>query len=219
MATQYGLLGALELDEDGRSIEIAGAKQRALLAVLLLNANRVVSSDALIDALWEERPPDTALKALQVHVSQLRKVLGKDALETRAPGYLLRTGHDALDVERFERLHAEGRFEEALSLWRGPPLAEFTYLRFAQAEISRLYELRLACLEERIERDLADGRHAELIGELESLVDEHPLREATRAQLMLCLYRSAGRPRLSTPTSRRRDARGGARNRAGASLA
>ena len=117
-------------------------------------------------------------------------MLGKDALETRAPGYLLRTGHDALDVERFERLHAEGRFEEALSLWRGPPLAEFTYLRFAQAEIARLYELRLACLEERIERDLAEGRHAELIGELESLVDEHPLREVTRAQLMLCLYRS-----------------------------
>jgi predicted ATPase/DNA-binding SARP family transcriptional activator len=189
---RYGILGPLELSYDGRAVEIAGAKQRALLAMLLLNANRVVSSDQLVDAIWEEQVPDTASKALQVHVSQLRKLLGKHRLETRAPGYLLRVEQDALDLERFQRLYGEGELDEALSLWRGPPLAEFAYQRFAQAEIARLQELRLGCLEDRIDRDLAWGRHAELIGELEGLVMGHPLREQLRCQLMLALYR-AGR--------------------------
>jgi DNA-binding SARP family transcriptional activator/class 3 adenylate cyclase len=189
---RYGILGSLELTENGRSIEVAGAKQRALLAMLLLNVNRVVSSDALIDALWEEQAPETAAKALQVHVSQLRKLLGKDQLETKAPGYLLRVEPEALDLERFQRLREDGELDEALSLWRGPPLAEFAYQRFAQAEIVRLQELRLGALEERIERDLAHGRHTELVGELDVLVKEHPLREQLRCQLMLALYR-AGR--------------------------
>ena len=187
---RYGILGPLEASEDGRIVEVKGAKQRLLLAMLLLHANRVVSSDRLIDALWEEQPPDTGVKALQVHVSQLRKLLGRHHLETKAPGYLLRVEPDALDLERFQRLHDAGEFDEALSLWRGPPLAEFAYLRFAQAEIGRLEELHLVCLERRIEQDLARGRHAELIGELEALVAEHPLRERVRAQLMTCLYRS-----------------------------
>ena len=177
---RYGILGSLELNDDGRSIEIAGAKQRTLLAMLLLNANRVVSSDALIDALWEEQAPDTALKALQVHVSQLRKVLGQERLETRAPGYVLRVEPDALDLERFQRLRDQGELDEALSLWRGPPLAEFAYQRFAQTDIARLEELRLACLEERIERDLAQGRHADLVGELESLVQRPSAQRAHR---------------------------------------
>ena len=187
---RYGILGPLELSDDGRAVEIAGPQQRALLAMLLLNANRVVSSDQLVDAIWEEQVPDTALKALQVHVSQLRKLLGKHRLETRAPGYLLRVEQDALDLEHFQRLYREGELHEALSLWRGPPLAEFAYQQFAQAEIARLQELRLGCLEDRIDRDLAWGRHAELVGELEGLVMGHPLREQLRCQLMLALYRS-----------------------------
>ena len=189
---RYGILGPLELSDDGRAVEIAGAKQRALLAMLLLNANRVVSGDQLVDAIWEEQVPDSALKALQVHVSQLRKLLGRHHLETRAPGYLLRVERDALDLEHFERLYGEGELDEALSLWRGPPLAEFAYRRFAQAEIARLQELRLSCLEDRIDRDLTRGRHAELVGELDGLVVGHPLREQLRCQLMLALYR-AGR--------------------------
>ena len=166
---RYGILGSLEVSEDGRAIEVAGAKQRTLLAMLLLHANQVVSSDRLIEAVWEQQAPDTAAKALQMHVSQLRKLLGRLRLETRAPGYLLRVEPDGLDLERFQRLHHDGKLDEALSLWRGPPLAEFAYQRFAQAEIARLEELHLVCLEERVERDIAHGRHAELVGELEGL--------------------------------------------------
>jgi len=189
---RYGILGPLELSENGRTVEIAGAKQRALLAMLLLNANRVVSSDELVDAIWEEQVPDSALKALQVHVSQLRKLVGRHRLETRAPGYLLRVERDALDLEHFQRLYGEGELDEALSLWRGSPLAEFACHRFAQAETARLQELHLGCLEDRIDRDLTRGRHAELVGELEGLVTGHALREQLRCQLMLALYR-AGR--------------------------
>ena len=189
---RFGILGPLELSEAGRAVNVAGAKQRALLVMLLLNANRVVSSGDLIDAVWEEEPPDSATKALQVHVSQLRKLLGKHHVETRAPGYLLRVEQDALDLDQFTRLYEEGRLDESLSLWRGSPLAEFAYHRFAQAEIGRLQELHLRCLEDRIERDLAAGRHDELVGELEGLVSEHPLREQLRCQSMLALYR-AGR--------------------------
>jgi DNA-binding SARP family transcriptional activator/tetratricopeptide (TPR) repeat protein len=187
---EFRILGPLEVTADGRALDLGGHKQRTLLALLLLQANRVVSSDHLIDALWEEEPPGTAPKALQVHVSQLRKLVGRERLETRAPGYLLRVESDELDLARFERLQKEGRLDEALALWRGTPLADFAYQRFAEAEIARLEELRLACLEERIERDLARGRHAELAGELDALVREHRLRERLRGQLMLALYRS-----------------------------
>jgi DNA-binding SARP family transcriptional activator len=188
---EFRILGPLEVTADGRALDLGGHKQRTLLALLLLQANRVVSSDRLIDALWEERPPDTATKALQVYVSQLRKLVGRERLETKAPGYLLRVGPDELDLARFQRLQEEGRLDEALALWRGPPLADFAFQRFAEAEIARLEELRVACLEERIERDLAWGRHAELVGELDVLAREHPLRERLRGQLMLALYRSA----------------------------
>jgi DNA-binding SARP family transcriptional activator/tetratricopeptide (TPR) repeat protein len=186
----FRILGPVEVLSDGGALDLGGQKQRAVLALLLVEANRVVSSDRLIDALWEEEPPGTALKALQVYVSQLRKLLGKERLETKAPGYLLRVEPEELDLGRFRRLQQEGRLEEALALWRGPPLADFAYQRFAQGEIARLEELRLSCLEERIERDLGGGRHAELVGELEALVKEQPLRERPRAQLMLALYRS-----------------------------
>jgi DNA-binding SARP family transcriptional activator len=186
----FRILGPLEVISDRKVVDLGGPKQRTLLALLLLEANRVVSSDRLIEALWEETPPETAGKALQVYVSKLRKLLGKERVETKAPGYLLHVDADEFDLPRFQRLQQEGKLQEALSLWRGPPLGEFAYERFAQAEIERLDELRLACLEERIERDLAVGRHAELVGELERLVNEHPLRERLRSALMLALYRS-----------------------------
>src|SRR6266436_2615934 len=134
---EFRILGPLDALEDWRPLELGGAKQRALLAVLLLNANRVVSSDSLIDALWEEQQPEKAQKALHVLVSQLRKTLGPGRIVTRAPGYLLRVEQGELDLERFQRLREAGRPHEALALWRGPPLAEFAYARFAQAEISR----------------------------------------------------------------------------------
>ena len=199
---EFRILGPLEVIEEDGVLPLTGAKQRALLAVLLLHANEVVSSDRLIDDLWGETPPESGVTALQVRVSQLRKALEQGAakLETRSPGYLIRVRPDELDLHRFSRLAEEADGAEpavaaeklrlALSLWRGPPLADFAYEPFAQAPSARLEELRLAALEKRIEADLALGRHAELVGELESLVGEHPLRERLRAQLMLALYRS-----------------------------
>ena len=190
---EFRILGPLEIRSSGQLLGVGAHKQRVLLAALLLEANRVVSSDRLIEALWEEQPPPTAVKALQLYVSHLRQLLGKERLVTKAPGYLLRVGaDDELDLERFERLREQGRLRDALALWRGAPLADLAYDRFAQDEIARLEELRLVCLEERVEQDLAAGRDAELVGELEALVKEHPFRERLRAQLMLALYR-AGR--------------------------
>jgi class 3 adenylate cyclase len=189
---EFRILGPLELREAGESVPIAGAKQRALLAMLLLNANRVVSLDRLIDALWDEQPPETARKALHVHVSQLRKTLGADRIVTRTPGYLIRVEPEELDLAQFERLVEEGgrdKLREALTLFHGPPLADFADERFAQSEIARLEELRLVALEERIDADLAVGRHAEVVGELEAVVADQPLRERLRGQLMLGLYR------------------------------
>jgi len=187
---EFRILGPLEALENGKTVELGGAKQRALLAILLLHRNEVVSTDSLIDALWEEDAPETGRKALQVYVSQLRKALGRERLQTTAPGYLLRVAEDELDLERFERLADAGATEEALALWRGSPLSEFAFQRFAQSEIARIEELRLALVEARLDADLAAGRHAALVGELEALVAEHPLRERLRAQLMLALYRS-----------------------------
>lgn len=187
---EFRILGPLEVVADGKALDVGGPKQRAVLAMLLLEANRVVSLDRLIEGLWDENPPEKAQKALQVYISQLRKLLGRERLQTKAPGYLLRVELDQLDLARFQRLQDEGRLHEALSLWRGPPLSDFAYQRFAQAEIERLEELRLVCLEERIQRDLAGGLAGELVGEVEALVREHPLRERLRAQLMLALYRS-----------------------------
>jgi predicted ATPase/DNA-binding SARP family transcriptional activator len=201
---EFRILGPLELVENGRSVELAGARQRTLLALLLLHANEVVSSDRLIDGLWGERPPATAAKVLQNAVSQLRRSLGDGVVVTRAPGYLLQVDPDAVDAHRFEALLEQGRsalaaggpaqaarvLREALGLWRGQALDGFAYEPFAEGEATRLEELRLRALEERIEADLALGRHADLVGELERLVTEHPLRERPRAQLMLALYQS-----------------------------
>jgi YVTN family beta-propeller protein len=201
---EYRVLGPLEVRDGAESIPLAGAKQRALLALLLVNANHVVSRDRLIEELWGEQPPETAVQSVQVYVSRLRKLLPPDTLLTRAPGYLLEIEPDELDLRRFERLLAHGRkaigagdpehaaavLHEALALWRGPALAEFAFEPFAQTEIGRLEDLRLAAVEERLEADLALGRHPDLIGELEALIAEHPYRERLRAQLMLALYRS-----------------------------
>jgi DNA-binding SARP family transcriptional activator len=197
----FRLLGPLEVVERGRPLALGGVKQRSLLAILLLEANELVSTDRLIDQLWGATPPATCAKSIQVYVSRLRKEIGDGRLATHGRGYVLRVEPSELDLARFEQLAAEARradpdtaarkLREALGLWRGPPLADLAYEPFAQPEIARLEELRMAVLEQRIDADLASGRHAQLVGELESLVARHPLREGLRAQLMLALYRSA----------------------------
>lgn len=202
---EFRILGPLEVVESGRSLPLGGARQRALLALLLTRANQVVSSDRLVDELWGERPPKAALNTIQFYVSTLRRTLAPhEVIATRPPGYLIQIEPGQLDLHRFERLAAEGRqaladgraneaastLREALALWRGPPLADVASEPFAQGEIARLEELRVAAVEQRIEADLALGRHAELVGELEALTAGHPLRERLRAQSMLALYRS-----------------------------
>jgi DNA-binding SARP family transcriptional activator len=197
---EFAILGPLEAREDGEPIPLGGPKQRALLAMLLLEAGRVVSQDRLVDALWSGEPPTTAVASLQNFVAQLRKVLGADAIETRPPGYLVRLGSEQLDVARVRSLVDAARasepvrraalLDEALELWRGEPLGDFRYETFAQEEIARLEEFHLTLVEERAEAKLAIGAHADVVNELETLVRVHPLRERLRAQLMLALYRS-----------------------------
>ena len=178
MATEFRILGPLEVIEDGTVLELGAQKQRTVLAVLLLHANAVVSTDRLIDAVWEDDPPARADKALQVYVSHLRKVVGKERLLTRAPGYVLTVADGELDLSRFESLLSDGRPRDALALWRGPPLADVGYSRFAQPAIARLEELRVAALEACLDEDLAAGRYTQLIGELDRLVREYPIAGA-----------------------------------------
>jgi eukaryotic-like serine/threonine-protein kinase len=207
---EFRILGPLEALDAGRPVGLGGNRQRTLLAVFLLNRGETLSTDRLIDELWGERPPATATKSIQVYISRLRKTLaGGDedgpggVIVTREHGYELRLDSERLDADRFERLVAEGRsdlaagrpkpaalaLERALSLWRGPPLADLAYEPFAQREIARLDELRLEALEALIEAKLALGAHAELVGQLQRLIGEHPFRERLRAQVMLALYR------------------------------
>jgi eukaryotic-like serine/threonine-protein kinase len=187
------VFGPLQAIVDGRPVALGGVKPRALLAMLALNAGATVSSERLIEGLWGEQPPATATKLVQIYVSQLRKALaaGGDGAEivTRGRGYELRLGSGDVDARSFERLIAQAAPREALALWHGPPLDDVAGEPFAAAEIRRLEELRLAALELAIERDLAAGRHREVIGELETLVAEEPLREQLHAQRMLALYR------------------------------
>jgi DNA-binding SARP family transcriptional activator len=201
---EFRILGPLEVWDGSREVSLGGPKPRALLAGLLLHPNEIVPADQLIDEFWGEDSPERAAAALRVNVSRLRKALPQDVLTTRSPGYVIRVGPDELDLHRFERLvdegrsllarglaaDASGRLRDALSLWRGPALADFAYESFAQAAIARLEEIRLAAVELRIDADLALGRHDELVGELEALVAEHPLRERLRRYLMTALYRS-----------------------------
>src|SRR5262245_9450183 len=201
---QFRILGPLEVADGQGAISFDAPKQRTLLAVLLLHANEVVSTERLIDELWGEDPPATATKVVQTYVSQLRKALGSDAIVTRLPGYMLQVEEGTLDAERFHRLTDEARefvtqgktakaealYREGLSLWRGPPLADVVFESFARNEVEGLDEVRLMALMDRIDCDLALGRHHELVSELEGLVGEYPLRERLRGQLMLALYRS-----------------------------
>jgi YVTN family beta-propeller protein len=185
---EFRILGPLEVLDEGRPVAIRRGKEQALLAYLLLHANEVVPSGRLIDVLWNERPPPTASKILQNAVSHLRKQLGDGRLLTRDPGYLLQVDEGELDLQRFEQLAKEGLDEEALKLWRGPALLNLRDERFADDARRRLEDQRLAVLEDRIERDLATGRHPELVAELEQLVEENPLRERLQGQLMRSLY-------------------------------
>jgi DNA-binding SARP family transcriptional activator len=197
----FRILGPLEVTADGRPIRLGGPKQRATLAILLLNVNRVVSVDRLADDLYAGAAPVTAVTQVQRQISELRKLLGPEhGIETQPPGYVLRLAPEQLDLRRFERLaaeagsgDAEGAAEllrDALELWRGPPLADLEYESFAQPAIARLEEIRLAAVEQRIDAELRLGRHAQLVGELEQLVAENPLRERFAEQLMLALYLS-----------------------------
>ncbi len=200
----FRILGPLEVHDERGSVALGGNKPRAVLAVLLLHANEPVSSERLAVALWGEDAPSGAAKTVQVHVSRLRKALGDPEIVATTPaGYCLRLDHDELDARRFERLVEEGRralvdgqagesatiLREALALWRGPPLADLAFEPFAAPEIVRLEEQRLSALESRVEADLAAGRHAALVGELQRLVAHHPTRERLAGQLMLALYR------------------------------
>ncbi len=193
------LLGPLEVDVDGRILDVRRQKQRALLALLALRAGEVVPTDRLIDELWGDEPPKTAVGSLQNFVSELRKMLGAEVLVTRSPGYLLDIPRDVVDVHRFERIVREAGREppeqraeslrEALGLWRGPALADVQLEDAMMAEAARLEESRVAAWEDRLEAELELGRQSQVIGELESLVAKHPLRERPVGLLMLALYR------------------------------
>ena len=197
---EFRVLGPLEVTSGGRAVALGGPRQRALLAFLLLHGNELVSRQRLVDCLWGERAPETAANALQVAVHGLRRLLGAGRVETRGTGYQLRVEPGELDLERFRGLVLQARsanptaaaktLVDALALWRGAPLADTADAPFARTEIGRLEEERLAALEARIDADLELGRHAELVGELETLVAEHPFREALRCRQLLALYRS-----------------------------
>jgi DNA-binding SARP family transcriptional activator len=197
---EFRLLGPLEVEQDGRTLAVGGRRQRAVLAILLLHPNEVVLRERLIDALWGEHPPDRAANSLQVAVHTLRKLLGVDRIATRGAGYLLRVEAGELDLQRFAELTEQARAEvpaaaaetlrKALALWRGAPLSDLGETAFAAAERGRLEALQLAAVEDRIAVELAIGRHAELIPELEALVAGHPYRERLRREHMLALYRS-----------------------------
>jgi basic membrane lipoprotein Med (substrate-binding protein (PBP1-ABC) superfamily)/DNA-binding SARP family transcriptional activator len=200
---EFRLLGALEVLREGRAVSLGGPKQRAVLAHLLLRVNHVVPADALIDAVWGEDLPETARKTLQGYVSHLRKALGEGRIEGRSAGYVLHAEAAEVDALRFEALVRRARqvladdperaselLSEALALWRGPPLADLAAEPAMQGEAARLDEARLAAIEDRIAADLDLGRHAHLVGEIESYTRQHPLREQLWEHLMLALYRS-----------------------------
>ncbi|MGH9180627.1 MAG: AfsR/SARP family transcriptional regulator, partial [Acidimicrobiales bacterium] len=207
---KFKILGPMEVEAGSRPVDTGSPKQRAVLAMLVIEANRVVSLDRLIDQLWGHEPPARATGSLQVYVANLRRALEPDrparapatVLVTRPPGYLVRADPADVDSTCFEHLAGEGRrllsaghagpahdaLTAALALWRGPALAEFSFESFAQAEIARLEELHWLAREQLLEADLALGRHAESVAELEHLVATHPLRERLHALLMLALY-------------------------------
>jgi DNA-binding SARP family transcriptional activator len=209
---EFGILGPLEVSRCGRAVPLGGPRQRAVLALLLLEPNRVVSLDRLAEDVWGGHPPDGWVTTVQTYVSHLRQALEPDrargaageVLVTRNPGYLLRVDREQLDAARFQDGFAAGRaaleagrhaeaagtLRQALGLWRSGVLADLADYAFTRPEATRLEELRLAAVEARIDADLALGRHDTLTAELEQLVAEHPVRERLHGQLMLALYRS-----------------------------
>lgn len=201
---EIGILGPLEVTEAGHAVAVSGAKRRALLTLLTINVKNVVTSDALVDEVWGDDPPREVANALQTQISQLRKLLPAGALVARAPGYVLDVDPDVVDAVRFERRVLAGRkaladgdmvtaaelLQDALSMWRGPALVDCLDVPAARAEATRLEELRQAAFEARVEADLALGRHADVLADLQAMVDEHPFHEALRGQLMIALYRS-----------------------------
>ena len=205
VATPLCVLGSLEVVRDGEQVRLGSGQQRRLLAVLVVHANEVVSSDRLVDVLWGDDPPRSATHSLQTLLSRLRATLGDDRLETRPPGYRLRVGSGEVDALRFEELVrvglgwsdqsevALGVFDEALGLWRGLPYGEFAGEEFATAEVARLVELRARAVEERAAALLELGRPGEVIGELEAEIALQPFRERLRA-LLISRSPRAGRP-------------------------
>src|SRR5262245_22383012 len=201
---EFRILGPLEVRDGDREVQLRGGKQRALLALLVLNANRTLPAGRIVDELWGDDVPESAPKMVQIYVSRLRKALDPGLLHTRPPGYLLQVEPGDVDLDRFEQLATDARasldngraeeaaagFRAALALWRGPALAEFATEPFAAAEASKLAEARLSAQEGRLEADLLLGRHGDLVGELEALIARYPLREGLRRQHMLALYRS-----------------------------
>jgi DNA-binding SARP family transcriptional activator len=205
LESDFRILGPLEVWHAGRRVDVAGARQRALLSVLLLQAGEVVSTDRLIDEVWGDDPPTAGATALRVRISQLRRSLGPagELLVTQAPGYVMRLQPDQLDLRRFERLVEDGgealargdppgaaeSLRQALALWRGPPLGDVGGAPFAPIASARLEELRIVAIELRVEAELRLGQHAPLVAELRALVEEHPLRERLWGLLMTALYR------------------------------
>ena len=208
---EFGVLGPLMVRVKGEWVQLAGAKQRAILGMLLINANRIVPSDQLLEEVWGERQPTAGIRTLRYHVSKLRDSLDPDRLrgrgsplKTESGGYLLRVEEGDLDAQRFERLAADGakalaaqrfpearsRLRDALGLWRGDAFDDFRYESFAQGEIARLEEERLVCLENRIAADLELGQHREVVAELRELTTRYPLQESLWAHLMVALYRT-----------------------------
>jgi DNA-binding SARP family transcriptional activator len=215
-AVRYLLLGPVVALVDGGAVELGGPRQRGVLVVLLTQAGSVVPASRIIDAVWGDEPPASAANLVQGSISQLRKAVGRDAIHTRGAGYVARIEPDALDLHVFERLARAGcvalqdrRFEEAaellreaLALWRGPALADLADQSFLEHEAARLEEMRLLALERAVEADLACGRHADALAEVEELVHAHPLRERPRELMMRALY-GTGRQAEALETYRR----------------
>jgi DNA-binding SARP family transcriptional activator len=204
-AVDFRVLGLLEVVHDGREIELRAAKHRMLVAALALHPNQVIPAERLIEFLWGGAPPASAANTLQGYISNVRRALAGEVIETRPPGYVLAVDADRVDAVRFERLVADGRralqagdpaqagvaFTRALSLWRGPALADFAYEEFAQAEATRLEELRLVTYEHLLEAELAVGNDDAVVGQAGALVEQHPFRERLWAHLLVALYRRA----------------------------
>ena len=200
---EFAVLGPMAVAAGGTPVTVP-AKQRVVLAALLLRANRVVSAESIAEELWDADPPATARNTTQGYVNRLRQVLPTGRLITRAPGYLLEVRADELDLDRFTRLcdrarlaagrrdwqDAAGQYTDALALWRGEPLADVPAAVLQRIEVPRLHELRMQAVESRIDAELHLGRHGELVADLRQLTVDQPLREALHAQLMLALYRS-----------------------------